>query len=208
MEDILDVYCRPYNADYPVVCMDEKPMQLLADARRKLKLSPGKPERVDNEYIRCGTCSIFMFTEPLSGWRYTDAQEHRRKTDWAKQIKWLLTEQYPHARKVILVNDNLNTHNTSSLYEAFPPTEAFALAQRLEIHYTPKHGSWLNIAEIELSALGRQCLGNRRICNLEELNSEMTAWYRKRNAGQNSVRWQFTTSDARIKLKRLYPVTE
>jgi len=149
-----------------------------------------------------------MFTEPLAGWRYTDAQEQRTKVDWAKQIKWLLTEQYPNAKKVILVNDNLNTHNTSSLYEAFAPSEAFALAQRLEIHYTPKHGSWLNIAEIELSALGRQCLGKRRISNLVDLNSEMASWHCKRNAGQKSVDWQFTKSDARTKLKRLYPVIE
>jgi hypothetical protein len=208
MEDILEVYCRPYNVDYPVVCMDEKPLQLLADARRKMEISPGKTERIDNEYIRCGTCSIFLFTEPLGGWRYTDAQERRTKVDWAKQIKWLLTEQYPNAKKVVLVIDNLNTHNISSLYEAFPPAEAFALAQRLEIHHTPKHGSWLNIAEIELSALGRQCLGKRRIDNLVELNSEMASWYRVRNAGQKSVHWQFTTDDARTKLKRLYPVIE
>jgi len=208
MEDILEVYCRPYNADYPVVCMDEKPLQLLADARRKIEVSPGKTERIDNEYIRNGTCSIFLFTEPLAGWRHTDAQERRTKVDWAKQIKWLLTEQYPNAKKVVLVIDNLNTHNISSLYEAFPPAEAFALAQRLEIHHTPKHGSWLNIAEIELSALARQCLGKRRIGNLTELNSEMASWYHARNAGQKTVHWQFTADDARIKLKRLYPVTE
>jgi len=208
MEDILEVYCRPYNADYPVVCMDEKPLQLLADARRKIEVSPGKTERIDNEYIRNGTCSIFLFTEPLAGWRHTDAQERRTKVDWAKQIKWLLTEQYPNAKKVVLVIDNLNIHNISSLYEAFPPAEAFALAQRLEIHHTPKHGSWLNIAEIELSALARQCLGKRRISNLTKLNSEMASWYHARNAGQKTVHWQFTADDARIKLKRLYPVTE
>jgi hypothetical protein len=207
MEDILEVYSRPYDAEYPVVCMDEKPLQLLANARQNLTMAPGKTERYDNEYIRCGTCSIFLFTEPLNGWRYTDAQEHRKKIDWARQIKWLLTKQYPFVRKVILVMDNLNTHDISSLYEVFAPEEAFSLAQRLEIHYTPKHGSWLNIAEIELSALGRQCLGNRRINNLKRVNTEMAAWYRDRNLKQKSIDWQFTTDDARIKLKRLYPIT-
>jgi len=206
MEDVLDIYSRPYDSDYPVVCMDEKPLQLLADARCKMSVQPGKTERIDNEYIRHGTCCIFLFTEPLTGWRSTDAQEHRKKTDWAKQIKWLLTEQYPDAIKVTLIVDNLNTHNTSSLYETFAPAEAFALAQRLDIHYTPKHGSWLNIAEIELAALARQCLGKRRIDNLEKLNHEMKCWYNNRNTYQKNVDWRFTNSDARIKLKRLYPV--
>jgi len=207
MEDVLEVYSRPYDKDFPVVCMDEKPLQLLSDARRKIVQVPGKTERIDNEYIRKGTCSIFLFTEPLNGWRYTDAREHRKKIDWAKQIEWLLTDQYPSAKKVILVMDNLNTHNISSLYETFVPAKAFDLASRLEIHHTPKHGSWLNIAEIELSALGRQCLGSRRIESLEKLNSEMSAWYKDRNSEQKSVDWQFTTDEARTKLKRLYPVT-
>jgi len=206
MEDVLEVYRRPYDDNFPVVCMDEKPLQLLADARRKIKLEPGKPERVDNEYIRKGTCSIFLFTEPLNGWRYTVANEHRTKIDWAQHIKWLLNEQYPDAEKIVLVMDNLNTHNVSSLYEAFQPEEAMSLAKRLEIHHTPKHGSWLNIAEIELSALGRQCLGTRRIDNLQDLNNEIKAWYVDRNRNQKSVDWQFTCNDARIKLKRLYPV--
>jgi hypothetical protein len=206
MEDVLEVYSRPYDGEYPVVCMDEKPLQLLADAQQRIKASPGNPEKIDNEYVRCGTCSIFLFTEPLAGWRYADAQEHRTKKDWAYQIKRILDEQYPDARKVLLVMDNLNTHTLSSLYEAFPPEEAFRLARRLEIHHTPKHGSWLNIAEIELSALGRQCLGTRRIGNLEGLNVEMNAWQQDRNAGQRGVDWQFTTSDARTKLKQLYPV--
>ena len=205
MEDILEVYSRPFNVSRPVICMDEKPLQLLADARLKIPMLQGKAERFDNEYVRCGTCSIFLFTEPLNGWRYADAREHRKKIDWATQIKWLLTEEYPLAEKIVLVMDNLNTHNTSSLYEAFPPEDAFALAQRLEIHYTPKHGGWLNIAEIELSALGKQCLGSRRIDSLDKLNGEMTAWFRERNSSQKSVDWQFTASDARIKLKRLYP---
>ncbi|ADY55759.1 transposase [Syntrophobotulus glycolicus DSM 8271] len=206
MEDVLEVYRRPYDKNYPVVCMDEKPLQLLADARRKIKLEPGKPERVDNEYVRKGTCSIFLFTEPLSGWRYTDTNEQRTKVDWAQHIKWLLNEQYSDAEKVVLVMDNLNTHNISSLYEAFQPEEAMFLTKRLEIHHTPKHGSWLNIAEIELSALGRQCLGTRRIDNLQDLNNELKAWYVERNCKQKSVDWQFTCDDARIKLKRLYPV--
>ena len=208
MEDVLEVYSRPYSAAYPVVCMDEKPLQLLADARKKIPLVKGKPERYDSEYVRKGTCSIFLFTEPLNGWRYANAQEHRTKIDWAHQIKWLLNEQYPDAKKVVLVMDNLNTHGIASLYETFEPQEAFALAQRLEIHHTPKHGSWLDIAEIELSALGRQCLGSRRIDNLQNLNDELQAWYVDRNQKQCGVDWQFTTEDARIKLKRLYPVIE
>lgn len=206
MEDVLEVYSSPYDENLPVICMDEKPLQLLADARCKIKMRSGKAERIDNEYIRKGTCSIFLFTEPLSGWRYVDAFERRTKIDWAHHIKWLLEKEYPDAEKVVLVMDNLNTHNISSLYEAFPPEEALSMAKRLDIHYTPKHGSWLNVAEIELSALGRQCLGKRRIDNLRKLNHELEAWYVDRNCKQKSVDWQFTTDDARIKLKRLYPV--
>jgi hypothetical protein len=206
MEDVLEVYSRPYDIRFPVICMDEKPLQLLADSRHTIPLSPGNPERVDNEYIRKGTCSIFLFTEPLGGWRYAHALEHRTKIDWAQQIRRLLTEEYPDAEKVVLVMDNLNTHTTSSLYEAFAPQEALALAKRLEIHYTPKHGSWLDIAEIELSALGRQCLGSRRIDNLDTLNNELLSWYVARNKKQRGVDWQFSTASARLKLKRLYPV--
>lgn len=206
MEDVLEVYSRPYDPERPLVCMDEKPLQLLADARKKIKLKSGKTERIDNEYIRKGTCSIFLFTEPLNGWRYAEAREHRTRIDWAEKIKWLLTEQYPAAKKLVLVMDNLNTHNIASLYQAFPPEDAFALAQRLEIHYTPKHGSWLNIAEIELSALSKQCLGKRRISNLQVLNNELSAWHVDRNKKQKGVDWQFTTTDARIKLRRLYPI--
>jgi len=206
MEDILEVYSRPYDIDCPVVCMDEKPMQLLSDCRMKIPIKQSKPERQDSEYIRKGTCSIFLFTEPLGGWRYADAQEQRTKIDWARQIQWLLIDQYPNAHKVVLVMDNLNTHHISSLYEAFEPKLAFKLAQRLEIHYTPKHGSWLNIAEVELSAMGRQCLSTRRISCLENLKTELTSWYKSRNAKQCGVDWQFTTKNARIKLKRLYPI--
>ena len=206
MEDVLEVYSRPYDPTRPVVCMDEKPFQLLGEAREPVPMKPGKVEKVDNEYIREGTCSIFIFTEPLAGWRYAEAFEHRTKKDWARRVKWVLDNQYPSAKKVALVMDNLNTHVISSLYETFPPEEAFRLAQRLEIHYTPKHGSGLNIAEIELSALAAQCLGNRRISSIEVLNKELFAWESRRNADQNGVDWHFTTADARFKLKRLYPV--
>ena len=206
MEDVLAVYARPYNPQMPVVCMDEKPYPLLAHARDPLPAKPGSTEKVDNEYIRNGTCSIFLFTEPLGGWREAEALPHRTKVDWAYKIKWLLDEQYPDVEKVVLVQDNLNTHNISSLYEAFPPKEAFRLAQRLELHYTPKHGSWLDIAEIELSALSAQCLGDRRIADIETLNTELSAWHIRRNHTQKGVDWQFTTEDARIKLKRLYPI--
>jgi len=206
MEDVLEVYARPYNPQAPVVCMDEKPYQRLDHARDPLPMRPGSVEKVDGEYTREGTCSIFIFTEPLRGWRYAKALPRRTKADWANQVKRILDEEYPEAQKIVLVMDNLNTHNTSSLYEAFPAEEAFQLAQRLEIHYTPKHGSWLNMAECELSALAAQCLGDRRIPNIEELNSELHAWYTQRNKSQKGVDWQFTTDDARIKLKRLYPV--
>ena len=206
MEDVLEVYSRPYDPTRPVVCMDEKPFQLHGEAREPVPMKPGKVEKVDNEYIREGTCSIFIFTEPLAGWRYAEALEHRTKKDWARRVKWVLDNQYPSAKKVALVMDNLNTHVISSLYETFPPEEAFRLAQRLEIHYTPKHGSWLNIAEIELSALAAQCLGNSRISSIEVLNKELFAWKSRRNADQNGVDWHFTTADARSKLKRLYPI--
>ena len=212
MEDVLEVYKRPFDKNCPVICMDEKPLQLLADARKRIPAKPatadksGQPQKIDNEYVRKGTCSIFMFTEPLGGYRYAKAYEHRTKIDWAQNVKRLLDEDYPDAEKVILVMDNLNTHNISSLYEAFPPEEAFRLAQRLEIHYTPKHGSWLNIAEIELSALSAECLGNRRIDKLEDLNKELSSWQSDRNKNQKGVDWQFTVEDARIKLKHVYPV--
>ncbi len=176
MEDVLEVYSRPYDHARPVVCMDEKPYQLLDEVREPIPLEPEKPERIDSEYKREGTCSIFIFTEPLAGWRYAEAFPSRTKIDWAHRVKWVLDHQYPDAEKVVLVMDNLNTHVTSSLYEAFPPEEAFRLAQRLEIHYTPKHGSWLNIAEIELSALAAQCLGHRRIPTIEALNKALSVW--------------------------------
>ena len=206
MEDVLAVYARPYNPENPVVCMDEKPYQLLDDNRKPLPLKPGSVEKVDYEYIRNGTCSIFLFCEPLAGWRHAAALPQRTKKDWAGKIKWLLDEQYPDAQKVTLVNDNLNTHTISSLYEAFPPAEAFRLASRLEMHYTPKHGSWLNIAEIELSAMAGQCLGKRRIPTIKMLNLNLLAWHNCRNGMQKGVDWHFSTEDARVKLKSLYPV--
>ena len=206
MEDVLSVYVRPYDKNRPVICMDEKPYQLLSHICDPLPMESGKPIREDFEYLRNGTCSIFIFTEPLAGWRYSEAFSRRTKIDWANRIQWLLNEQYPKAEKVVLVMDNLNTHTISSLYEAFPPEEAFCLARRLEIHYTPRHGSWLNIAEIELSAMAAQCLGQRRIPDLSTMNSELAAWHTQRNRKQKSVDWQFTTSDARIKLKRFYPL--
>ena len=206
MEDVLAVYSRPYDEKRPVICMDEKPYQFLGNNLAPISMKPGSTEKIDYEYKRNGTCSIFIFTEPLAGWRFSEASEHRTKEDWAHWIKWLLNKQYPKVEKVVLVMDNLNTHAISSLYEAFPPDEAFRLAQRLEIHYTPKHGSWLNIAEDELSAMSTQCLGIRRIPNIKILNEELAAWHTRRNANQKGVDWQFTTKDARIKLKRLYPI--
>ena len=206
MEDVLAVYARPYNKKWPVVCMDEKPFQLLSLRRTSIPMKMGMPEKVDYEYTRIGICSIFIFTEPLAGWRYSQAFPRRTKQDWANRIRWLLDVQYPDSEKVVLIMDNLNTHTISSLYDTFPPDEAFRLSQRLEIHYTPKHGSWLNIAEIELSAMAAQCLGQRRISQIEILNSELSIWHTKRNQSQKGVDWHFTTDDARIKLKRLYPV--
>jgi hypothetical protein len=204
MEDILSVYARIYDPMRPVVCMDEKPYQLLAHARDPVPAVPGRDLREDSEYVRHGTCSIFVWVEPLAGWRRVEALSRRTRLDWAGQVKEMLTVDYPEAEKVVLVMDNLNTHNIASLYEAFEPAEAFELAQRLEIHHTPKHGSWLNIAEIELSALTRQCL-DRRISDLDVLNTELAAWQAATNADQRQVDWQFTTDDARIKLRNLYP---
>ena len=204
MEDVLAVYARPYDPTRPVVCMDEKPFQLLDHARDPLPAQPGRDACEDSEYIRCGTCSIFVWAEPLRGWRRVHALTQRTRIDWAGQVKQLLTVDYPHAQTVVLVMDNLNTHTIGSLYHAFEPHEAFALAQRLEIHHTPKHGSWLNIAEIELSTLTRQCL-DRRINNLDTLNTELTAWQHTTNTTQRTVNWQFTTDNARVKLRHLYP---
>ncbi len=200
----MDVYHEPYDANCPVICMDEKPFQLLDEVREPIPMKPAKPLREDSEYERNGTCSIFIFTEPLTGWRHVEVRNQRTRIDWAQQVQELLEIHYPHAPKIKLVMDNLNTHSIASLYQAFEPETARRLAKRLEIHYTPKHGSWLNIAEIELSVMTRQCLG-RRIPSIAELSHELSAWVQARNDGQKGVDWQFTTSDARIKLKRLYP---
>ena len=205
MEDILALYAFPYDKNRPVVCMDEKPYQLLSLKRDTIPMKIGMPQKEDYEYLRIGTCSIFIFTEPLACWRHSEAFPQRTKKDWANRIQWLLDVQYPEAQKVVLVMDNLNTHTITSLYDTFHPEEAFRLAQRLEIHYTPKHGSWLNIAEIELSAMAAQCLGHRRISCIKTLNTELSIWHTKRNQSQKGVDWHFTTTDARIKLKRLYP---
>jgi hypothetical protein len=204
MEDVLAVYARLYDRAAPVVCMDEKPYQLLDHARTPIPATPGNDLKVDSEYVRCGTCSIFVWVEPLAGRRRVTARRQRTRMDWAHEVDRLLTDDYPHAEKVVLVMDNLNTHSIGSLYAAFDPGKAFTLAQRLEIHHTPKHGSWLNIAEIELSALTRQCL-DRRIADLDILNTELAAWQATTNADQRQVNWHFTTNDARTRLRHLYP---
>ena len=204
MEDVLELYQEPYDAEAPVVCMDETSKQLVGETRVPVPAAPGRPARVDYEYERKGTASIFLFTEPLQGWRWTQVTEHRGRIEWALAVRELLEDHFADAPVVRLVMDNLNTHTLGSLYEAFEPSEARRLAERLEIHYTPKHGSWLNIAEIELRVLSSQCL-DRRIADRDELDREVTAWEEDRNDSIVGVDWQFTTDDARIKLRRLYP---
>lgn len=203
MEDVLDVYTLPYDESCPVICIDEKPYQLLDECRSPLPMKSGSPQRIDNEYVRCGTSSIFVMTEPLTGWYHAHARERRTKVDFAQEIDALFKIR-PELKKIRLVMDNLNTHVISSFYEAFEPKKARELVQKLEIHYTPKHGSWLNIAEIAISVLAKQCL-NRRIPDVETLNSEVSAWEHRSNAHPKKINWQFTTNDARIKLKTLYP---
>lgn len=205
MEDVLDVYKRPYDEKYPVVCMDESSKQLTKETRTPIPIEPGSPERFDTEYERNGTNNIFLACEPLAGKRQIKITDHRKKTDFAEFIQELVDVHYPSADKIVLVMDNLNTHNGSSLYEKFAPSEAKRILDKLEIHYTPKHGSWLNVAEIELSHLNRQCL-DRRIPDQETFIRETNAWCKQRNESNSSVDWQFTTDDARIKLKRLYPI--
>lgn len=204
MEDILSVYKRPYNPDEPLVCMDETSKQLIQEIRPASCTQPGSPARYDYEYERNGVCNLFMFYAPFAGERYVSVTNQRTKADWALQIKELLDEHYPNAHKIVLVMDNLNTHSGASLYEAFKPAEAKRLLARLEIHYTPKHGSWLNIAEIELRVLNGQCL-DRRIPDKETLDREVTHWQTQRNFLEAKVDWRFFVDDARIKLKRLYP---
>jgi hypothetical protein len=204
MEDVLDVCHAPYDPLYPLICMDESNKQLVGEVHAPLAPAPGRGQIVDHEYVRNGVAEIFLEVEPLTGRRHVDITEHRTRKDWAVFIKGMLDERYPQAIKVRLVMDNLNTHSTASLYEAFAPEEARRLARRLEIHYTPKHGSWLNVAEIELSALNTQCL-NRRIPDRGLMRQEVAAWERDRNDRAAAIDWRFTTEDARIKLKRLYP---
>ena len=204
MEDVIDVYELPYDPMYPVVCMDEKPYQLLDDVRQPLSVRPGDNQKTDSEYKRNGTCSIFAFVEPLGGRHHASVHEHRTAIDWAMEIKYLSDEMFPDAKKIILVMDNLNTHKAASLYKAFPPSEARRIIKRLEIHYTPKHGSWLDMAEIELNVMTRQCL-SRRIENIANLREELAAWEVERNTVAAKVNWQFRTADARVKLSSLYP---
>jgi hypothetical protein len=204
MEDVLEVYHRVYDERHPVVCMDETSKQLVAETRLPIPMAKGRPARFDYEYKRNGVANIFMFTEPLKGWRWAEVTDRRTRIDWALVIRELLDVQYPRAVKVVLVMDNLNIHTIGSLYEAFDPVEARRLAERLEIHYTPKHGSWLNIAETELSVLATQCL-DRRIPTNEDLKREVQTWEDDRNKTTKGVDWQFTTNDARVKLRRLYP---
>lgn len=204
MEDILDVYELPYNSMRPVVCMDEKPYQLLDDARESLPMRPGDNQKIDSEYIRNGTCSIFTFVEPLGGRHHTSVHEHRAAIDWANEIKYLTDEMYPDVEKIILVMDNLNTHKPASLYKAYPPEEARRIIKRLEIHYTPKHGSWLDMAEIELNVMTRQCL-SRRIASIATLRNELATWETDRNKSHSKIQWHFQTGNARNKLISLYP---
>lgn len=204
MEDVLAVYTRPYDPKRPQVCMDETSKQLLRDPRAPLPPAPGHVARVDYEYEREGVVNLFLFCEPLAGGCWVDVTERRTKRDWAQQIKDLVDVRYPEAERIVLVMDNLNTHTPAALYEAFPPAEAKRLADKLEIHPTPKHGSWLNIAEIELSVLSRQCL-ERRVPDFATLAREVAAWEARRNTAGGTIDWRFTTEDARIKLKRLYP---
>ena len=204
MEDILDVYEMPYNPEKPVVCMDEKPYQLLGEAREPLPIRQGNNQKIDSEYVREGTCSIFVFTEPLGGVRHVSVRTQRTAKDWAEEIKYLVDVGYPDVEKIILVMDNLNTHKLSSLYKAFSPEEARRIAKRLELHYTPKHGSWLNIAEIELNVMTRQCL-KRRVDQIETLRSELSAWEIERNTNIAKINWHFTNNQAREKLISSYP---
>jgi DDE superfamily endonuclease len=204
MEDVLDVYERPFDPAQPVVCLDETSRQLLSEARPPLPPEPGRPTRHDPEYVRGGVANLFLVTEPLRGWRAVQVSQQRTRLDFARCIKQLVDVHYPAAERIVLVLDQLNTHSPASLYAAFPPTEAKRLSAKLEIHYTPKHGSWLNMAELELAILQRQCLV-QRLPDQATMDRAVTAWATQRNAATTAVDWQFTTADARIKLRRLYP---
>jgi hypothetical protein len=207
MEDVLDVYHRPYDERRPLVCLDETNKQLIGEVAEPIPMAPGRPERIDYEYTRNGTANLFMVSEPLVGWRAVKVTERRTAVDFAEVVRWLVEEVHEEAEKVVLVMDNLNTHKIASLYEAFEPERARRIAEKLEIHHTPVHGSWLNMAEIELSVLSRQCL-DRRIESSEELTREVGAWELERNERMVEIKWQFTTADARVKLRRLYPAIQ
>ena len=204
MEDVLEVYTRPYEERFPQVCLDEKSKQLLADVREPLPTGEARPGRRDYEYERKGTANLFIVSEPLRGWRHVGVTERRTKIDWARCVKEIADVHYPRAERIVVLMDNLTTHTPAALYEAFDPAEARRLSEKLEIHYTPKHGSWLNMAEIELSVLARQCL-ERRIPDKESLAEEVGAWEEERNAAESAIDWRFTSAEARIKLKHLYP---
>jgi hypothetical protein len=208
MEEVLDVYARPYDSQYPVLCMDEQPIQLLKETRTPIAGTKKHPRRVDYEYERAGTASIFMFCEPLAGWRQVSVRERRTKVDWAQEVEELLRTRYASAEKVILVSDNLNTHTKGAFYETFEPEKARSLVRQLEYCHTPKHGSWLNIAENELSSMTRQCVNGRRFATVENLREETSAWHDHSNARQRGVDWQFKVDDARVKLKSVYPKLE
>ena len=208
MEQVLDVYAKPYDSRHPVLCMDEQPIQLLKETREPIAGTKQHPRRVDYEYERAGTASIFMFTEPLSGWRLVSVRDRRTKVDWAREMEQLLATRYASVEKVILVCDNLNTHTKGAFYETFEPEKARSLVKRLEFCQTPKHGSWLNIAENELSSMTRQCVTGRRFPTVEELREQTTAWHEHSNARQRGVDWQFKLGDARVKLKSIYPKLE
>ena len=205
MEDVLDVYERPYDEKRPLVCLDEAGKQLIGETILPIPMEPGQPERFDHEYVRNGVMNLFMITMPLLGWRAVRVTDRRTMVDFAEVVRWLVEEVCEEAEKVVLVMDNLNTHKIASLYEAFEPEQARRIAAKLEIHHTPKHGSWLNMAEIELSVLARQCL-DQRIETRADLERHVAAWEEARNESGEVIRWRFTTADARIKLRRLYPV--
>jgi hypothetical protein len=205
MEDVLETYAQPYDSRHPVLCMDEQPVQLLNETRTPIAATKEHPRRVDYEYERAGTASIFMFCEPLAGWRQVTVRERRTKIDWALEVEELLRTRYAAADKVILVCDNLNTHTKGAFYEAFDPETARSIVRRLEFRHTPKHGSWLNVAENELSSMTRQCVRGRRFGTIEMLRTETAAWQQHQNVKQRGVDWQFRIADARTKLKSLYP---
>jgi hypothetical protein len=207
MEDVLEVYHRPYDEKRPLVCLDEASRQLIGEIVEPIPAQPGQPERIDYEYVRNGTANLFMIFEPLLGWRYVEVTERRTAKDLADVLRWLVEDVHAEAEKVVLVTDNLNTHTPACLYEAFAPEQARRIAEKLEWHHTPKHGSWLNMAEIELSVLSRQCL-NGRIESREEMQQQVGAWKDERNEREVKVQWRFTTTDARIKLRKLYPSLE